>query len=372
MQTKLNVYVGTYTEAIVFGTGQVLEGRGEGIYLFELEAGRAEARLLWKKSGVRNPSFLDLSPSRHFLYAVNELKDFEGGQTGAVSAFALDDRGGEPRLLNQKPSSGTDPCHVAVDGSGKFAVATNYMSGSVSVFPLLADGSLGDMCDFRQHRGSSVNASRQSGPHAHSAVFDRENRHVFVSDLGCDEVVAYGWDSGKGRLERRDAMCFKSRAGSGPRHLALHPSLPVAYIVNELDSSVSLLSWKGDGSAPRELQTISTLPTGFTGSSACADLHVSPSGDFLYASNRGHDSIAIFRIRSGSGGLEAVGHCPTGGRTPRSFDIDPSGTILAAANQDSDSVVVFRIDAERGTLEATGEELSVPTPVCVRIYDAVE
>jgi 6-phosphogluconolactonase len=370
MEGKLLAYVGTYTDPILFGTGQVLKGKGEGIYLFELDGDGGGAKLVWKKTGVTNPSFLDLSPSRRFLYAVNELKDYGGEKTGTLSAFVLDAANGAPRFLNRKPTFGTDPCHVAVDPSGNYAVVTNYMSGSVCVFPILADGSLGDASDFRQHLGSSVNPARQAGPHAHSAVFDRDAALVFVSDLGTDELVAYGWDGTKGKLERRDGLGYKAKPGSGPRHLALHPRAPFAYLVNELDSSISVLSRDGAGPSFREIQKIGTLPSGFAGASSCADLHAAPSGDFLYASNRGHDSIAAFRIASGTGRLEAIGHFPTGGRTPRSFDIDPSGRVLLAANQDSDDIFVFRIDRDRGTLEATGAKLEVPTPVCVRIYAA--
>jgi len=371
MAGKLLVYVGTYTDPILFGTGQVLKGKGEGIYLFELDADGGRARLVWKKTGVTNPSFLDLSPSRRFLYAVNELKDYEGEKTGTLSAFALDAGGGPPGFLNRKPTFGTDPCHVAVDPSGNYAVVTNYMSGSVCVFPILADGSLGDASDFRQHLGSSANPARQAGPHAHSAVFDPGAAHVFVSDLGTDEIVVYGWDGTKGKLERRDGLGYKAKPGSGPRHLALHPSEPIAYVVNELDSTISVLSRDADRSSFREIQTITTLPSGFAGTSSCADLHLSPSGDFLYCSNRGHDSIAAFKVLAGTGRIEAAGHFPSGGRTPRSFDIDPSGRVLLAANQDSDNIVVFRIDRDRGGLQATGAELEVPTPVCVRIYGAV-
>jgi 6-phosphogluconolactonase len=372
MEGKLSVYVGTYTDPIRFGTGQVFKGKGEGLYLFGLEReSGAAARLVWKKTGVTNPSFLDLSPSRRFLYAVNELKDYEGAKTGTLSAFALDAGGGEPRFLNRKPTFGTDPCHVAVDPSGRYAVVANYSSGSVCVFPLLPDGSLGDASDFKAHRGSSVDPSRQGGPHAHSAVFDRGGARLFVSDLGTDELVVYGWDSDHGKLERRDELCFKARPGAGPRLLAPHPTSPIAYLVNELDSTVSVLVRDTDRSSFRELQAIGTLPSDYAGTNSCADLHVSPSGDFLYASNRGHDSIAGFRIDPGTGGLESIGHFPSGGRTPRSFAIDPSGRFLFAANQDSDNIVVFRIDPNDGTLQATGGEIRVPTPVCVRVYDSV-
>jgi 6-phosphogluconolactonase len=368
MATGMQVYVGTYTEDILFGTGKLLRGKGEGIYLYEMDGGDAAVRLIWKKTGVTNPSFLDIDPSHRFLYAVNELKDYEGEKTGTISAFALDAEGKAPSFLNRKPTFGADPCHVTIDPSGKFAIVTNFSSGSVCVFPLLADGSLGDAGDFRQHVGSGADSTRQGGPHAHSAVFDSGNTHVFVPDLGTDELVVYGWDRESGKLERRDDLCFKARPGAGPRHMVLHPRLPFAYVVNELDSTVSVLSLDAAQPSFEEIQTISTLPSGFDGASDCADLHLSPSGHFLYASNRGHDSIAAFRVEPGTGMLETIGHFPSGGRTPRSFDIDPSGRILLAANQDTDNIVAFWINQDRGTLQATGKEMKVPTPVCVRIY----
>ena len=369
MTNKLQVYVGTYTDPIVFGTGQVFQGKGEGIYLFEMGVDGGSARLVWKKQGVANPSFLDLSPSRRFLYAVNELKDFEGAKTGTITAFRLDEGGLEPAFLNRKPTFGTDPCHVAVDPSGKFAIVANYSSGSVCVLPILADGSLGDSSDFRQHSGSSVNTARQAGPHAHSAVFDRDNTHVFVSDLGKDELMVYEWDKDGGRLLLRDDLCHRAKPGAGPRHVVLHPRAPFAYLINELDSTISALSRGADRPSFMEIQTISTLPLDFAGTSSCADLHLSPSGDFLYASNRGHDSITAFRVDSSTGMLETLGYFPTGGRTPRNFAIDPSGRLLLAANQDSDNIVVFRIDLGKGSLKATGVEIKVPTPVCVRIFN---
>lgn len=370
METRLQVYIGTYTDPIVFGTGEVFHGRGEGIYLYEMISDGSSPRLIWKKSGVSNPSYLDLSPSRRFLYAVNELKEYEGAATGTISAFELDNRGGEPRFLNKKPTGGTDPCHVTVDHAGKFAVVSNYSSGSLSVLPILADGSLGNASNIKQHRGSSADPARQSEAHVHSALFDRDHTHIIVSDLGMDELVAYNWNGSSGKLQRNEGLSLKTKPGSGTRLIKFHPSAAYAYVMNELDSSLSVLSWIGDRSSPRELQRISTLPSSFKAANTGADLHVSPSGTFLYASNRGHDSIAVFRINQESGRLATIGHVPSGGRTPRSFALDPSGSILLAANQDSNNIVEFLINAESGMPVATGLELQVPTPVCVRIYEA--
>lgn len=368
MKEILQVYVGTYTEPILFGTGQIYQGKGKGLYRYDIDTVHSHANLIWVKTGVPNPSYLDLSPSHKYLYSVNELKEFEGKKSGAVSAFALDGENGKPRFLNSKPSLGTDPCHVVVAPSGKHILVANYMSGSVSVLPILSDGFLGDAIDFHQHTGSSVNTTRQSGPHAHSLVFDFSGRYVFVSDLGTDEIVVYDWDGVKGKLQRRDDSCYKARAGSGPRHLAYHPQKPFAYSVNELDSTISVLAYDVPKVKFHEIQNISTLPKGFKGPNSSADIHLSPSGSFLYVSNRGHDSIAVFRIGSEKGTLEPVGFFSSGGGTPRNFAIDPSGKFLLSANQDGDNIVVFHTNETTGVLEVTGLEIKVPTPVCIRVF----
>jgi 6-phosphogluconolactonase len=368
MKKILRVYVGTYTEPILFGTGQIYQGKGKGLYRFDLDTVHNSANLIWEKIGVPNPSYLVLSPSHRYLYSVNELKELEGKKSGAVSAFSLDGENGKPRFLNSKLSLGTDPCHVVVSPRGTHVLVANYMSGSVSVFPILLDGSLDEASDFHQHSGSSINTTRQSGPHAHSTVFDPLGRYVFVSDLGADKLVVYDWDGIRGKLQLRENSCYKARAGSGPRHITHHPKKPFAYIVNELDSTISVLAYDPSSVTFREIQVLSSLPDGFTGSNSCADIHLSPSGIFLYVSNRGHDSIAVFRIGSKQGLLEPVGHFLSGGGIPRSFAIDPLGNFLLVANQNGDNIVAFRINRQTGALDATGLEIRVSTPVCIRVY----
>jgi 6-phosphogluconolactonase len=241
------------------------------------------------------------------------------------------------------------------------------MSGSVCVLPILEDGSLGEASDVKQHHGSSINPKRQAGPHAHSVGFDDENSLVFVPDLGLDEVVAYEFDSQQGKLRLRETSLFKGRLGSGPRHITMHPNKKYVYLINELDSSLDAFVYDNSAGKLTPIQTVSTLPEDFVGDNTCADVHVAPSGQYLYGSNRGHDSIVIYRIDQETGMLDCVGHASTQGHTPRNFVIDPAGQFLLVANQDSDSVISFRIDRQTGELQPTGFSADIPTPVCVKI-----
>ena len=359
------VFVGTYTEPILFGTGKVLQGKGEGIYVYRLDQSSGALEPAAKTTGIANPSYLAIDASQRFLYAVNELKTYESRPTGTVSAFAVDAQTGALRFLNRQITHGTDPCHVAVEANRRHVFVANFMSGSVCVLPVRDDGALGDACDVVQHEGSSIDLRRQSGPHAHSVTLDGSNRFAFVPDLGLDKLMVYRFDPASGKLAPHAAPWIELKAGAGPRHLALHPNGRFAYLVNELDSTVVALSYDSERGTFRDLQTIRALPHAFAGESTCADIHAHPSGRFLYTSNRGHDSIAIYRIDPRLGTLSLVGHEPSAGRTPRSFAIDPAGRFLVAANQDSDSLAVFRIDPGSGKL-ALAHIASAPTPVCAR------
>lgn len=360
------VFVGTYTEPILFGTGKILQGKGEGIYAYRQDQASGRLEFISKTTGIANPSYLAFDASHTFLYAVNELKTYEGKPTGTVSAFAVDAQTGKLELLNRQLTHGTDPCHVVVDEQRKHVFVANFMSGSVCVLPVNDDGTLGEACDFVQHRGSSVDPHRQNGPHAHSVTLDASNRFVFVPDLGLDKLMIYRFDSKRSLLEPAATPWIKMKPGAGPRHLSFHPGGRFAYLVNELDSTVTILAYDGSAGTFDHVQNVSTLPDAFAGESTCADIHVSPPGSFAYASNRGHDSIVIHRIDPESGRLAYVAHESTRGRTPRSFDIDPSGRFVLAANQDSNSVVTFRVDPHSGKLQATGDVTQVPTPVCVK------
>jgi 6-phosphogluconolactonase len=365
------VFVGTYTEPIRFGTGQILQGKGGGIHAFRFDRAAGALHPLTVAAGVRNPSYLAFHPSLPVLYAVNEFKEYQGAASGAVSAFRLDPDTGALTLLSIQASHGTDPCHLTVDATGRYVLVANFASGGVCVLPVAADGSLGEASQVIKHAGSSIHPVRQAGPHAHAVTLDATNRFAFVPDLGLDQLVIYRFDAATGRLTPNDPQPLVATApGAGPRQIALHPSARFAYLINELDSTVTAFAWDAARGMLDALATYPTLPAGHTGRSTCAEIQVTPDGTLLYGSNRGHDSVVIFAIDPGAGTLTAIGHHATGGRIPRNFDIDPRGDFLLAANQDSDNVVPFRIDRASGALTETGRVTSVGTPVCVRFYGA--
>lgn len=353
---ELLVYVGTYTR-----------GRSEGIYVYRMDASSGALELLSKATGVSNPSFLAIHPQRHYLYSVSEISDFAGKPSGAVAAFKIDPKTGDLTRLNQQPSHGAGPCHLSVDKTGQFVLVANYGSGSVAVLPIQDDGQLGEATDFIQHQGSSVDPRRQVGPHAHSVTLDPTNRYAFVADLGLDKIMIYRLDLSQGKLKPNDEPWAQVKAGAGPRHFDFHPNGKYAYLINELDSTMTGFTYDGTRGRLSEIQTVSTLPDGFEDTSYCADIHVSPSGKFVYGSNRGHDSIVIFESDEGTGKLTYVDHESTQGETPRNFAIDPTGTFLLAANQNGDTVVTFRMDQQTGRLMPTGHVAEVPTPVCLKM-----
>ena len=342
-------------------------GKGEGIYVYRMDQASGALEFSSKIAGVTNPSYLNFDPERRFLYAVNELKTFEGKPTGALSAFSIDPETGELKFINKKPTQGTDPCHVIVDKTGKCALVANFMSGSVCVLPIQEDGSLRDATDFVQHHGSSVNPVRQAGPHAHATTLDEENRYAFVPDLGLDKIMVYKFDPCRGKLEPNDEQWIQVKAGAGPRHLAFNPNGRYAYLINELDSTLVAFAYDKKNGTLKEIQTVPTLPKDFSGKSTGADVNVSPYGTFVYCSNRGHDSIVIYKIDQRTGKLTYAGHESTQGKTPRNFAIDPTGRFLLVANQDTDTIVTFRIDQQTGKLTSTGYVTKVPTPVCVKM-----
>ena len=363
----LLIYVGTYTLPIRFGTGKVLMGKGEGICIYRMDPASGTLEFIRKIRDVTNPSYLAFDPKQRFLYAVNELKSFEGKPTGTVSAFSVDSETGELEFLNKKMTYGADPCYVVVDKTGRYVFVANYMSGSVCVLPIREDGSLGDATGFIQHRGSSVNPKRQRGPHAHSIAVDPSNRYVYVADLGLDKIMIYKFDSERGKLTPNDQPWTKIEPGAGPRHFTFHPNGKFAYVINELNSTIVAFVYDGDNGTLEEIQTVSTLPRGFRGVNYCADIHIVPSGKFLYGSNRGHDSIVIYRINEETGKLTYVGYESTQGETPRNFAIDPTGRFLLVANQNTDTIVTFHIDQKTGKLSPTGNVTEVPTPVCIKM-----
>jgi len=353
-------YVGTYTG----GSG---DDKSQGIYLLELDLRSATLSTPRVAGAAVNPSFLAIHPSRKFLYAVNELGEFQGRPSGAVSAFSIDPASGTLTLLNQQSSVGSGACHLVVDRSGKNVLVANYGSGSAACLPIEADGRLRPDSSFIQHKGSGSNPDRQAGPHAHSINLDAAGHFAVVADLGLDKVFIYRFDASRGTLAPNEPPFAKVAPGSGPRHFAFHPGGRFGYVIAEMANTVTVFTYDSDKGSLTEIQTIATLPEDFKGTSYTAEVQVHPSGKFLYGSNRGHDSIAIFAIDPATGKLSTVGFEPTQGKNPRNFAIDPTGACLLAENGDSSTIVVFRIDPKTGALRPTGQTVSVPKPVCIKM-----
>ena len=346
------VYFGTYTGA-----------KSKGVYVSQFDSATGKLSAPELAVETKSPSFLALHPSRRVLYAVGESSQVGENKQGAVTAFNI---GPDGRLtpINTQPSGGAGPCHLALDAKGRFVFTANYGSGAVAALPLRADGGLESPASTIQHTGSSVNPQRQAGPHAHCVNLSPDQRYLLVCDLGLDKLMVYRIGEGARALMPHDPPFVALAPGNGPRHLAFGRSGEFAYVVNEMGSSVTVLVSDAKHGTFKETQTTSTLPEKFDGKSTCAEIAVHPSGKFLYASNRGHDSIAVFAVDKSSGELSVVAREPTQGKTPRHFALDPTGDWLLAENQGSDSVVVFRVNPRTGALAATGQKLDVPSPVC--------
>lgn len=356
-----NAYVGTYT-----GSGS------KGIYLCKFNAQTGEIGEAQLAAEVGSPSFVAIHPNQKFLYAVTESAEFNGKPSGSVSAFAIDAKSGKLTLLNRQSSQGAGPCHLVVDATGKNVLVANYSAGSIACLPIDADGKLKEATSAIQHTGSSVDKDRQEAPHAHSINVDLGNRYVFVADLGLDKVLVYKLDAEKGLLTPNDPPSASVEPGSGPRHFAFHPSGHFAYVINEMGNTVTAFSYDESRGELKSLQSISTLPADFKGTSYTAEVQVHPTGKFVYGSNRGHDSIAVFRVDEKTGKLTFVETEPTQGKFPRNFRLDPAGNFLLAENQDSDNIVVFKIDQESGALAPTGHKVKVSKPCCIRMMPAAK
>jgi 6-phosphogluconolactonase len=348
------IYVGTYTDK-----------GSKGIYAYSFDPGSGETKALGLAAAAANPSFLAVDAHGKHLYAVNEIGNFNGGQTGGVSSFAIDPVAGRLTLLQEVSSLGADPAHLSLDKAGQYLLVANYTSGNIAVFPVLKDGQLGSRTAFVQHAGSSVNKERQTGPHAHEIQASNDNQFVLTADLGLDELLVYRFDSKTGSLAPNDPAFVKISPGAGPRHFAIAPSGKFVYLVNEMSSTVTVLSFDTNPGRLQEQQTISTRPADFKGENTTAEIEVDSRGKFLYASNRGDDSIAVFAIDAQEGKLTFVERVPTGGKAPRHFKLDPTGKWLFAANQESNSISIFRVNPDSGRLTSTSHTLQVSTPVCV-------
>lgn len=348
----LCVFIGTYGR-----------GPGQGIHRIDLDTATGKLTHRGLAAETDNPSFLALAPNRRTLYAVSEMTE-SGKRVGTVAAFEVHRDMSKLTALNHQPSGGNGPCHVAVSPKGTCIVVANYGSGSVKSILTNPNGSLQDLGSFHQHAGGTkVNLRRQDGPHAHCAVFDNNGRYVVVADLGCDKLFIYRVDP-SGKLMANDPASVDTAKGAGPRHFAFHPNGQLGFCMNELDSTITSYRYEPVGLL-KPIESKSMLPDDFKGSNTTAEVRVHPNGRFVYGSNRGHDSIAVFAIDPETGMLTPRGHTSTQGKTPRNFNIDPLGRFLLAANQDSGSVVAFRINPEDGSLTSTGSSVAITAPVCV-------
>ena len=352
-------FVGTYTT----------KTDSKGIYAYRFDATKGQLTAIGVAAETTDPSFLAVHPSGKYLYAVNEISNFNGGSEGAVSSFAIDAKTGTLKFLNQVPSRGPGPCYISLDKTGSYVLVANYDGGSIASFPVHGDGALGTASGFVQHSGSGPDKQRQEGPHAHWVGTSPDNRFALAVDLGLDQVIVYKFDADQGTFTPLLTGFAKVKPGAGPRHLAFHPNGKFAYVVSEMGSSVTAFSYQAKDGTLKELQAISALPPDYTGRKEAAEIAVHPSGKFLYTSNRGHDSIAIFAIGK-KGLVKSLGYVLTGGKTPRHFAIDPTGNYLLAENQESNDIVVFHIDAATGSLTPTGQTVQVPSPVCITFVAA--
>jgi len=352
-QSKKNsekyLLVGTYTS-----------GKSDGIYVYKFNTQTGDFSQV-SSAKTDNPSFITVSPNEKYVYAVAE----NGGDKGSIAAFSFDRKEGKLTLLNKQSSGGDHPCYVNIDKKGKWVTCGNYTGGSLAVFPVASDGSLKPAVEVIKHEGRSANSQRQEKAHVHSTIFSPDDKYLFVPDLGMDKVMIYSLDKNTGKLSAANPAFVATEPGSGPRHFTFHPSGKYAYLIQEMSGKVNAYSYNGNGQLT-SIQSISAIPDNYTGSVGSADIHVSPDGKFLYASNRGEsNTIAIFSIGE-DGKLQVVGHQSTLGKTPRNFNFDPTGNFLLVANQNSNNIVIFKVDKKTGLLSPLSKQIEVPNPVCVK------
>lgn len=351
----MRVYVGTYTHST----------HSEGVYYCAFDPATGALSLMGLAARVADPSYLALAPSGRTLYACNEVAEYKGERSGALSALAIDPSDGTLRLLNQQPTHGAHPCHVSVDHAGRMAMVANYSGGSLAAFPIRGDGSLGPASDVHQLSGRGLDPQRQAGPHAHSIWPDPTNRWALACDLGTDRVFLFGLNTAEGKLRSPRVSYVRVAPGAGPRHIAFHPNGRWAYLVSELRSAVTLFDWFPDRGLLAEVEHVPALPADYVGPNGAADIHLTPDGRYLYASNRGQDALAMFAVDPDTGRLTLLGYTPTGGQHPRNLCLDPTGRWLLVANMNSDKIVTLAIDAASGRLYPTGHDLAVPSPTCI-------
>ena len=346
---NITLYIGTYTSRT-----------SEGIYVYQFNTKTGDFTPKSIAKGISNPSFLSISSDNRFLYTL-------GGKKGdTVRAFAIEKQSHNLTFLNEQALGGFfGSAHLAIDKTGKWLLVGNYLAGSINVLPVKPDGSLGEVIQTIQHEGKSVHPERQTKPYVHSINIAPNNKDVFVADLGTDKIMAYTLNAQTGQLIPSNPAFVTTQPGSGPRHFTFHPNGKFAYVINELDATVTGFTYKNG--ALETIQTVNNLPEDYKGRKWAADIHISPDGKFLYASNRAeHESLSIFNINKKTGKLTLVGHQPVRGKTPRNFAIDPTGNFILVANQDSDNITIFKRDKKTGKLTATGKEIKVSMPVCLK------
>jgi 6-phosphogluconolactonase len=355
-QDKEFIYVGTYNEQ---------DTPGIFVYEFNRQTGRLD--LVQEVGGMRSPSYLEINPNGKYLYAVNRSSVLEEKKWASVSAYRIDQEYGKISHLNDQPSFGSESCHISIDTQGRMVFVSNYTTGNLTVFPIKENGALDVITDAVQHYGSSENKQRQTRPHVHQSILSNDNAFLFVSDLGIDKVKVYAVDYNKKKLNAIPDSDGVVSPGSGPRHATVHDNSKHAYVINELSSTVTVFNLENSSGKLTPIQTISTIPEDYNGTNYCADIHIHPSGSYLYGSNRGHNSLAIFKIDTETGKLSIIGHKSTYGEWPRNFLIDPAGEYIFVANQNTDNIVLFTVTQDTGLLEKIDSEIQVPKPVCLKI-----
>lgn len=350
------LFIGTYTDS-----------GGKGIYVYQFDRADGSVKLVETAGDLESPSYLAIHPDGKYLYSVNRGKIVPDKNWGSVSAFSIDSGSGRLEHLNDQPVYGVEACYISTDTKGRLAFVANYSTGNVVVFPLKGDGSLGTLSDTQQHTGSGGDPARQKGPHAHCAFVSPDDKHLYVVDLGIDRVKTYEIDYTREKLIPKPNCDGITKPGTGPRHITFDQKGRYAYVIEELASSITVFQRDPDSGALHPIQDIATIPDDFKETNYCADIHIEPSGKYLYGSNRGHDSLAIFNIDPENGTLEKSGYQTVFGKWPRNFLIDPKGEYIFVVNQNSDNLVIFKLDSSTGNLEKISDDTAIPKPVCVKI-----
>lgn len=367
----LTFLISTYTEAqpkkeiLYVGTFSV-RGSG-GIYAYSFNRAKRTLTLLQTAPSLESPSYLAIHPSGKFLYSANRGKADSADHGGSVSAYGIDPSTGMLSGLNHRSSYGDGPCYIGVDQTGKYIFVANYNEGNLAVLSLFEDGLIGSPSDAKKYMGSSVNTERQQSPHIHAAVLSPDNKFLYVTDLGTDKIYIYEFNASDGTLHSASSPNVHVASGTGPRHLAFHPSGNFVYLAEELTSTVGVFAVDKSTGALTILQdTVKSLPSKFTEKNSSADIHTDVSGKYLFMSNRGSNTLSIYRIGE-DGKITLVSHENTGGQIPRNFLVDPKGEFLFIANQDTDTINLFRFNSKTGKLSEVGKPVKVPSPVCLKL-----